>query len=100
MGDWKGSYILAFASYNAGGGNVMKWVKAYGDPRKPGVDEVDWIERIPFHETRNYVQRVLENLAVYRRRLTRTSQEAAAHPAEEISPAPGSPAKATGDGGS
>jgi soluble lytic murein transglycosylase len=69
MEDWKGSHILAFASYNAGGGNVMKWIKAYGDPRKPGVDEVDWIERIPFYETRNYVQRVMENLRVYRRRL-------------------------------
>ncbi len=69
MEDWKGSHILAFASYNAGGGNVMKWVRAYGDPRKPGVDVVDWIERIPFYETRNYVQRVMENLAVYRQRL-------------------------------
>lgn len=69
MEDWKGSHILAFASYNAGGGNVMKWVKAYGDPRKPHVDTIDWIERIPFYETRNYVQRVMENLAVYRYRL-------------------------------
>ncbi|MBB4039493.1 soluble lytic murein transglycosylase [Microvirga flocculans] len=69
MEDWKGSHILAFASYNAGGGNVIKWVKSYGDPRKPDVDEVDWIERIPFYETRNYVQRVLENLRVYRQRL-------------------------------
>jgi soluble lytic murein transglycosylase len=69
MEDWKGSHILAFASYNAGGGNVMKWVRAYGDPRKPGVDVVDWIERIPFYETRNYVQRVMENLAVYRQRM-------------------------------
>jgi soluble lytic murein transglycosylase len=71
MDDWKGSHILAFASYNAGGGNVAKWVKAYGDPRKPDVDRVDWVERIPFYETRNYVQRVLENLAVYRHRLER-----------------------------
>ena len=69
MEDWRGSHILAFASYNAGGGNVMKWVKSYGDPRKPGIDTVDWIERIPFYETRNYVQRVLENLLVYRHRL-------------------------------
>ncbi|EIM28303.1 lytic transglycosylase domain-containing protein [Microvirga lotononidis] len=69
MEDWKGSYILAFASYNAGGGNVIKWVRTYGDPRKPDVDEVDWVERIPFYETRNYVQRVLENLRVYRQRL-------------------------------
>jgi soluble lytic murein transglycosylase len=68
MEDWRGSHILAFASYNAGGGNVMKWIKTYGDPRKPDVDPIDWIERIPFYETRNYVQRVLENLAVYRQR--------------------------------
>jgi soluble lytic murein transglycosylase len=69
MEDWRGSHILAFASYNAGGGNVSKWIKAYGDPRSPGVDAVDWIERIPFSETRNYVQRVMENLKVYRHRL-------------------------------
>jgi soluble lytic murein transglycosylase len=69
MGDWKGSYILAFASYNAGGGNVKKWIDAYGDPRSPQVDPIDWVERIPFSETRNYVQRVMENLQVYRKRL-------------------------------
>ncbi|KAB1075163.1 lytic transglycosylase domain-containing protein [Methylobacterium planeticum] len=69
MEDWRGSYILAFASYNAGGGNVKKWIDAYGDPRKGEVDPVDWVERIPFTETRNYVQRVMENLQVYRTRL-------------------------------
>lgn len=69
MEDWRGSYILAFASYNAGGGNVKKWIDAYGDPRKGGVDPIDWVERIPFTETRNYVQRVMENLQVYRNRL-------------------------------
>lgn len=69
MSSWKGSHILAFASYNAGGGNVRKWIKAYGDPRDPEVDAIDWVERIPFSETRNYVQRVLENLNVYRQRL-------------------------------
>lgn len=69
MEDWKGSYILAFASYNAGGGNVKKWIDAYGDPRRPEIDPVDWVERIPFTETRNYVQRVMENLQVYRNRL-------------------------------
>ena len=69
MEDWRGSYILAFASYNAGGGNVKKWIDAYGDPRTPGVDPIDWVERIPFTETRNYVQRVMENLQVYRSRL-------------------------------
>ncbi|ACL56475.1 lytic transglycosylase domain-containing protein [Methylobacterium nodulans] len=69
MEDWRGSYILAFASYNAGGGNVKKWIDAYGDPRDPKVDPIDWVERIPFTETRNYVQRVTENLQVYRNRL-------------------------------
>jgi soluble lytic murein transglycosylase len=68
MQDWKGSHILAFASYNAGGPNVKKWIDAYGDPRQPSVDLIDWIERIPFSETRNYVQRVMENFNVYRRR--------------------------------
>ena len=69
MDDWKGSLILTIASYNAGGGNVKKWIGAYGDPRHAHIDPVDWIERIPFSETRNYVQRVLENLQVYRQRL-------------------------------
>jgi soluble lytic murein transglycosylase len=78
MEDWKGSHILAFASYNAGGGNVKKWINAYGDPRQPGIDLVDWIERIPFYETRNYVQRVMENLTVYRERLTHTPAPAEA----------------------
>lgn len=77
MEDWKGSYILAFASYNAGGGNVKKWIDAYGDPRKPHIDEVDWVERIPFYETRNYVQRVMENLRVYRQRLNGPTAPAA-----------------------
>jgi soluble lytic murein transglycosylase len=66
MAEQKGSYILTFAAYNAGGKRVKEWIDAYGDPRKAGVDAVDWIERIPFSETRNYVQRVIENLNVYR----------------------------------
>jgi soluble lytic murein transglycosylase len=66
LNEQRGSYILAFAAYNAGGGRVKQWIEAYGDPRKPDVDPIDWIERIPFTETRNYVQRVSENLAVYR----------------------------------
>jgi len=66
LNEYKGSHILAFAAYNAGGGNVAQWIGAYGDPRDRAVDPVDWIERIPFTETRNYVQRVVENLQMYR----------------------------------
>ena len=60
-----GSYPLAIAAYNAGGGNVRKWLAANGDPRSGAIDMVDWVEAIPFSETRNYVQRVLENAVVY-----------------------------------
>ena len=63
---WDGNYPLAVASYNAGAGNVRKWVRNYGDPRG-NVDIVSWIEKIPFEETRGYVQRVLENSVVYDR---------------------------------
>src|SRR4051812_39199583 len=66
--EYGGSHIMTFAGYNAGRGRVRDWVKAYGDPRDPNVDAVDWVERIPFSETRNYVQRVMENLLVYRAR--------------------------------
>ncbi|MBR1219895.1 lytic transglycosylase domain-containing protein [Bradyrhizobium sp. U87765 SZCCT0131] len=66
--DYRGSYILTFAGYNAGRGSVRKWIERYGDPRDPKVDAVDWVELIPFSETRNYVQRVMENLQVYRAR--------------------------------
>jgi soluble lytic murein transglycosylase len=60
-----GSYPLAVAAYNAGPGNVNKWLRSNGDPRTGSVDWIDWIERIPLSETRNYVQRVLENAVVY-----------------------------------
>ncbi len=66
MDEHPGSLMMVFAAYNAGGHRVKQWIAAYGDPRKPGVDPIDWVERIPFTETRNYVQRVAENLAVYR----------------------------------
>ena len=65
---YRGSYILAFAGYNAGAGRVKEWIERYGDPRDPRVDPIDWVERIPFSETRNYVERILENLQVYRAR--------------------------------
>nr|WP_249145902.1 lytic transglycosylase domain-containing protein [Bradyrhizobium diazoefficiens] len=66
--DYRGSYIMTFAGYNAGRGSVKKWIDRYGDPRDPKVDAVDWVELIPFSETRNYVQRIMENLQVYRAR--------------------------------
>jgi soluble lytic murein transglycosylase len=66
---YRGSYILSFVAYNAGRGRVKQWIEKYGDPRNPGVDPIDWVERIPFSETRNYVQRVLENMQVYRAQL-------------------------------
>ncbi len=65
---YNGNYIMAFAAYNAGRGRVRQWVAAYGDPRDPKVDPIDWAERIPIAETRNYVQRIMENLQVYRAR--------------------------------
>jgi len=68
MEDFRGSYIMTFAAYNAGRGSLKKWIDRYGDPRDPKVDAVDWVELIPFAETRNYVQRVMENLQVYRTR--------------------------------
>jgi soluble lytic murein transglycosylase len=80
--DYRGSYILTFAAYNAGRGSVKKWIDRYGDPRDPKVDAVDWVERIPFSETRNYVQRIMENLQVYRARFgggTRLQIEADLH---------------------
>lgn len=65
-----GSYILTFIAYNAGPKRVSEWIGRYGDPRGKSIDDVvDWIERIPFPETRNYVQRVMENYQVYKTRL-------------------------------
>jgi soluble lytic murein transglycosylase len=77
--EYNGSHIMTFAGYNAGRGRVREWVKQFGDPRDPNVDWVDWVERIPFSETRNYVQRVMENLQVYRARF-----DAAARVTSEI----------------
>jgi soluble lytic murein transglycosylase len=71
--DFGGSYALAIAAYNAGPSRVRQWLHDYGDPRGGNVDMVDWIENIPINETRNYVQRVLENLQIYRGQLGRNS---------------------------
>lgn len=67
--NYDGSYIMTFAAYNAGPGRVKEWVAQYGDPRSGQIDPIDWVELIPFTETRNYVQRVMENVQVYRARL-------------------------------
>jgi len=77
--EYRGSYIMSFAGYNAGRGRVQQWVGLYGDPRDPKVDPIDWVERIPFAETRNYVQRVMENMHVYRVRFG-ASRSAASEP--------------------
>jgi soluble lytic murein transglycosylase len=66
---YSGSYFLALAAYNAGGGRVQEWMKAFGDPRKVNTDPIDWIERIPFTETREYVKKIMETLQLYRSRL-------------------------------
>jgi soluble lytic murein transglycosylase len=68
LSGYRGSYIMTFAGYNAGRGRVRQWIAAYGDPRQPNVDPVDWAERIPLAETRNYVQRIMENVQIYRQR--------------------------------
>ncbi len=69
INDFSGSYVMAIAGYNAGPGRVRAWLKAYGDPRAGALDMIDWIELIPFDETRDYVHRVLENTQIYRTRL-------------------------------
>ncbi len=80
LGEHGDSTILTLVAYNAGGKRAKEWIAAYGDPRRAGVDTVDWIERIPFTETRNYVQRVTENLAMYRARLAAISRTPSATP--------------------
>jgi soluble lytic murein transglycosylase len=65
MNQWGGNAVLTAASYNAGAGNVRRWINEFGDPRLPHVDILQWIESIPFSETRGYVQRVIENAVVY-----------------------------------
>lgn len=69
MADFDGSYILTLAGYNAGPGRARQWIREFGDPRNPKVDPIDWIERIPIQETREYVAKVLANIQMYRARL-------------------------------
>lgn len=71
LGRFNGSYVLTFAGYNAGPNRAAQWVARYGDPRGKDIDAVvDWIERIPYTETRSYVQRVMENYEVYKMRIS------------------------------
>jgi soluble lytic murein transglycosylase len=65
MGNYGDNLVLTAVAYNAGPGRVPQWIRANGDPRMSGIDVVEWIESIPFSETRNYVQRVIENAMVY-----------------------------------
>ncbi len=69
MDDFSGSYVLTLAGYNAGPGRARQWIREFGDPRNPKVDPIDWIERIPIQETREYVAKVLANTQIYRARL-------------------------------
>jgi soluble lytic murein transglycosylase len=69
MDEFTGSYVLTLAGYNAGPGRTRQWIREFGDPRDPSVDPIDWIHRIPFEETRDYVVKVLSNIQIYRARL-------------------------------
>ena len=72
---FNGSYIMTAAAYNAGPTRPNQWIADYGDPRTGQVDPIDWVEFIPFSETRNYVQRILENTQIYRSRLSGKPEE-------------------------
>ncbi len=73
--EFDGSYIMAVAAYNAGPHRVYRWIREFGDPRDPQIDPINWIESIPFSETRNYVQRVIEAVPIYRARLGQTAPD-------------------------
>lgn len=99
--EYAGSDIMTFAGYNAGRGRVREWMKQHGDPRDPNVDAIDWVERIPFSETRNYVERVMENLQIYRARFATgtpvvAKPDQSARTAQEANSAPASSMRASG----
>ncbi len=69
LDSYQGSYILSLVAYNAGGGRVKEWIEQAGDPRDPGIDPIDWVERVPFTETRHYIQKILTTVQIFRSRL-------------------------------
>ena len=75
LGKYDGSLLLALGAYNAGPSRMDGWIKKYGDPRQKGIDYVDWIEHIPFNETRNYIMRVMEAFLIYRIKLNYKSPQ-------------------------
>ncbi len=94
MDEFGGSYVLTLAGYNAGPGRARQWIREFGDPRDPSVDVIDWIERIPIQETREYVAKVLANIQVYRARIG--EEKTAVRIAEDLARARGTASRAAG----
>jgi soluble lytic murein transglycosylase len=86
LAEFDGAVPLALAAYNAGAHRVRQWLDANGDPRTGQIDPIDWIELIPFSETRNYVMRVIESVTIYRAR-GNTAEAAARHPVRTLTAA-------------